>query len=155
VLEALITQIQGRFAELERQMADPEVIADRERYAELGREYRELEPAHQLAREYLQLRDDLEGAKELLAEDGDDPELRTLVADAPGRLEELGDEIRLAMVERDPNDEKSVIIEIQGGAGGDERRLERRRDRHARRVRSTLRSWSIAGSSCRRQAETP
>ena len=44
MLEALITQIQGRFAELERQMADPEVIADRERYAELGREYRELEP---------------------------------------------------------------------------------------------------------------
>ena len=123
MLEALITQIQGRFAELERQMADPEVIADRERYAELGREYRELEPAHQLAREYLQLRDDLEGAKELLAEDGDDPELRTLVADAPGRLEELGDEIRLAMVERDPNDSKNVLVEVRAGTGGDEAAL--------------------------------
>jgi peptide chain release factor 1 len=123
VLEALITQIQGRFAELERQMADPEVIADRERYAELGREYRELEPAHELAREYLQLQDDLEGAKELLAEDGDDPELRKLVADAPGRLEELGDEIRLAMVERDPNDSKNVLVEVRAGTGGDEAAL--------------------------------
>jgi peptide chain release factor 1 len=123
VLQALITQIQGRFAELERQMADPEVIADRERYAELGREYRELEPAHELAREYAQLQDDLEGAKELLAEDGDDPELRKLVADAPGRLEELGNEIRLAMVERDPNDSKNVLVEVRAGTGGDEAAL--------------------------------
>ena len=44
VIEDLIDQIQGRFAELERQMSDPEVIADRERYAEVGREYRELKP---------------------------------------------------------------------------------------------------------------
>jgi peptide chain release factor 1 len=123
VIQELVNQIEGRFAELERQMSDPEVIADRERYAELGREYRELEPAHDLAREYVQLKDDLEGARELLAEDGDDPELRKLVADAPGRLEELGDEIRLAMVERDPNDAKNVLVEIRAGAGGDEAAL--------------------------------
>ena len=57
-------------------MSDPEVIADRERYAEVGREYRELEAAHELAREWLTLNDDLEGARELLAENGDDPELQ-------------------------------------------------------------------------------
>jgi peptide chain release factor 1 len=123
VIQELVNQIEGRFAELERQMSDPEVIADRERYAELGREYRELEPAHELAREYVQLQDDLEGAKELLAEDGDDPELRKLVADAPARLEELGDEIRLAMVERDPNDSKNVLVEIRAGTGGGEAAL--------------------------------
>jgi peptide chain release factor 1 len=123
VIQELVNQIEGRFAELERQMSDPEVIADRERYAELGREYRELEPAHELAREYAQLQDDLEGARELLAEDGDDPELRKLVADAPARLEELGDEIRLAMVERDPNDAKNVLVEIRAGTGGDEAAL--------------------------------
>ena len=123
MIEELVNQIEGRFAELERQMSDPEVIADRERYAELGREYRELEPAHDMAREYVQLADDLEGAKELLAEDGDDPELRKLVADAPARLEELGEEIRLAMVERDPNDSKNVLVEIRAGTGGDEAAL--------------------------------
>jgi peptide chain release factor 1 len=123
VLDELIAQIQGRFAELERRMSDPEVIADRDRYAELGREYRELEPAHRLAREYLKLQDDLEGARELLAEDGDDPELRNLVADGPGRLEELAERIRLAMVERDPNDDKNVLVEIRAGAGGDEAAL--------------------------------
>ena len=90
MIEELVSQIEGRFAELERQMSDPEVIADRERYAQIGREYRELQPAHELAREYERLQGDLEGARELLAEDGDDPELRTLFAETPARLEQLG-----------------------------------------------------------------
>jgi peptide chain release factor 1 len=123
MIESLVDQIEARFAELERQMSDPAVIADRERYAEVGREYRELEPAHELARKYVQLRDDLEGARELLAEDGDDPELRKLVAEAPGQLAELGEQIRLATVERDPNDDKNVLVEVRAGAGGDEAAL--------------------------------
>ncbi len=123
VIEQLVTQIEGRFAELEGQMSDPEVIADRERYAEVGREYRDLEPAYRLARQYAQLKDDLEGAQEMLAEDGDDPELRKLVADAPGRLEQLGEQVRMAMVERDPNDTKNVLVEIRAGTGGDEAAL--------------------------------
>ena len=49
MLDQLVEQIEDRFAELERQMSDPEVIADRERYAEVGREYRELQAAHELA----------------------------------------------------------------------------------------------------------
>ncbi len=123
MIEALVEQIHGRFAELERQMSDPEVIGDRERYAEVGREYRELQPAHELAEEYTRLRDDLEGARELLEEDGDDPELRRVVSEAPDRLERLAEEIRLAMVERDPNDDKNVLIEIRAGTGGDEAAL--------------------------------
>ena len=123
MIDELIAQIEDRFTELERQMADPDVIADRERYAEVGREYRQLQPAHELAREYRTLRDDLEGARELLAEDGDDPELKRVLEQAPGRLEELAEEIRLAMVERDPNDEKNVIVEIRAGTGGDEAAL--------------------------------
>ena len=123
VIERLVDQVQERFAELERQMSDPDVIADRERYAEVGREYRELERASELAGEWRQLQGDLEGARELLAEDGDDEELRRLVAEAPERMRALEDEIRLAMVERDPNDDKNVIIEIRAGAGGDEAAL--------------------------------
>jgi peptide chain release factor 1 len=123
MVDQLVEQIQSRFAELERQMSDPEVIGDRERYAEVGREYRELQPAHELAVEYERLRDDLEGARELLDEDGDDPELRKLVSETPEQLERLADEIRLAMVERDPNDDKNVLVEIRAGAGGDEAAL--------------------------------
>jgi peptide chain release factor 1 len=123
VIEQLVEQIEARFAELEAQMSDPAVIGDRQRYAEVGREYRELEAAHELAAQWRQLSGDLEGAEELLAEDGDDEELRRLVAETPERLRALEDEIRLAMVERDPNDAKNVIIEIRAGAGGDEAAL--------------------------------
>jgi peptide chain release factor 1 len=123
VIQELVQQIEARHADLERQMSDPEVIGDRERYAEVGREYRDLQTAHALAREYLTLRDDLEGARELLAEDGEDPELRKVAEEAPSRLAELEDEIRLAMVERDPNDDKNVLVEIRAGTGGDEAAL--------------------------------
>ena len=104
-------------------MSDPEVIADRERYAEVGREYRRLEPAHHLVTEHRTLSDDLEGARELLEEVGEDDELERVVRDAPARIAELEEEIRLAMVESDPNDEKNVIVEIRGGTGGDEAAL--------------------------------
>ena len=122
MIESLVEQIETRFSDLEQQMSDPVVIGDRERYAEVGREYRELQPANTLAGEWRMLKDDLEGARELL-EEGEDPELRKVVDDAPGRLEELEEDIRLAMVERDPNDAKNVIVEIRGGTGGDEAAL--------------------------------
>src|SRR5689334_13698537 len=101
-------------------MSDPEVIGDRQRYAEVGRAYRALEPAHALAVEYRRLVDDAEGARELLDEDGDDPELREMLRSSEARLSDLEEEIRLAMVEPDPNDEKNVIIEVRAGTGGEE-----------------------------------
>ncbi|HEY2055192.1 MAG TPA: peptide chain release factor 1 [Solirubrobacterales bacterium] len=122
MIEQLVEQIRARFAELEGLMSDPAVIADRERYAEVGREYRQLKSARDLAEEYATLKDDLEGARELLAE-GEDAEMRAVVDEAPARIEELEEEIRLAMVERDPNDEKNVIVEIRAGTGGDEAAL--------------------------------
>jgi peptide chain release factor 1 len=120
MIEQLVDQIESRFQELSEQMSDPQVIGDRARYAEVGRLYRQLEPAHELAREYRQAADDAAGARELLAEDGDDPELRELLETSEARLGELDEEIRLAMVERDPNDEKNVIVEIRPGTGGEE-----------------------------------
>jgi peptide chain release factor 1 len=123
VIDALVEQIEARFAELEKEMSDPAVIGDRQRYAEVGREYRELQEAHTLAGEWRTLKDDLEGARELLAEDGDDPDLRKVVEEAPSRLGELEEEIRLATVERDPNDAKNVLVEIRAGTGGDEAAL--------------------------------
>jgi peptide chain release factor 1 len=120
VISRLVEQIEGRFAELSEQMADPDVIRDQRRYAEVGRAYRALEPAQALAQEWRRARNDAEGARELLAEDGDDPELRDLLRTSEDRLAELEEEIRLAMVEPDPNDEKDVIVEIRPGTGGEE-----------------------------------
>ncbi|HWE09415.1 MAG TPA: peptide chain release factor 1 [Solirubrobacteraceae bacterium] len=123
MIDDLVAQLETRFGGLESELSDPEVISDRERFAATSRAYRELEPAARLAGEYRRAADDMEGARELLAEDGDDPEIRGLLDSSRRRLEELEDEIRLAMVERDPNDDKNVIVEIRPGAGGDEAAL--------------------------------
>src|ERR1700730_5218890 len=120
MIEDLVNQIETRFAELGTQMMDAEVISDRERYAEVGRAYSQLEPAAKLAAQWRKAQDDAAGAEELLSEEGEDSEWREELSSARERIEQLEEEIRLAMVERDPNDEKSVIVEIQGGAGGDE-----------------------------------
>src|SRR5438445_7033723 len=120
MIEELVNQIETRFAELGEHIAAPEVIADRARYAEAGRAYRQREPAAKLARAWREANDTTLSAEQVLAEEGEDAELREELGAARGRIEELEEEIRLAMVERDPNDEKSVIVEIQGGAGGEE-----------------------------------
>jgi peptide chain release factor 1 len=120
MIEGLVEQIESRFAELGEQLTHPEVISDRERYAQVGRAYRQLEPAAKLASEWRRAQDDAAGAEELLAEEGEDAELRRVLNDAREHIEQLEEEIRIAMVESDPNDEKDVIVEVQGGAGGEE-----------------------------------
>src|SRR5262249_1157338 len=123
MIHDLVDQIESRFDGLQTELSDPDVIADRARFTAASKAYRQLEPAARLAGEYRRAVDDFEGARELLAEDGDDPELRALMESSRERIDTLEEEIRLAMVERDPNDDKNVIVEIRPGAGGDEAAL--------------------------------
>ncbi len=129
VTERLVEQIEQRYRELGEQLADPETIADRLRYAQLTREYRELEQPHELVERYRKAQSDAAGAEELLSDgdgdlDADDRrELQEIDTGARSRMEELEEELRLAMVERDPNDSKNVIVEIRAGAGGGEAAL--------------------------------
>jgi peptide chain release factor 1 len=120
MIDDLVAQLESRFGELESELSDAEVISDRERFEAASRAYSELEPAARLAGEYRRAADDLESAGELLAEGGEDAELRELIDTSRARMQALEEEIRLAMVERDPNDDKNVIVEIRPGAGGDE-----------------------------------
>jgi peptide chain release factor 1 len=120
MIESLVEQIEARFQDAQAQMSDPEVIGDRQHYAEAGRLFTQLSTAAKLAEAWRHAKSDAEGAEEMLAESGDDPELRAEMDAARARMEVLGEEIRLAMVERDPNDDKDVIVEIRAGAGGDE-----------------------------------
>jgi peptide chain release factor 1 len=123
MIDQLVEQIQTRFGELERELSDPDVIADRARYAQAGRAYAGLEPAARLAAQWRRAQDDAAGARELLTEAPDDSELRALLADAEQRLADLDARIRLAMVEGDPQDDKNAIVEIRPGTGGDEAAL--------------------------------
>jgi peptide chain release factor 1 len=118
VIDQLVEQIEARHAQAEKDMSDPEVIGDRERLAAAGRAYRELEAAAKLAEDWRRAKSDAEGAQELIDEGMD--EAREELDDARERMAALEEDIRLAMVERDPNDDKNVIVEIRAGAGGDE-----------------------------------
>jgi peptide chain release factor 1 len=152
MINDLIAQIEARFADLQQQLSDPEVIGDRERFRAASKAYSELEPAAALAAQYRRATDDAEGARELLSEDGDDPELRTLLEDSRQRASELEEQIRLAMVERDPNDDKNVIVEIRPGTGGDEAGLwagdlYRMLTRYAERRRFTVEPLAVGDGS--------
>jgi peptide chain release factor 1 len=122
MIEQLVEQIEARFEDVQGQMSDPEVISDRLRYAEAGRAFNQLAPAARLAEEWRHTKSDVDGAQEMLAE-SEDAELREELARSRERLSEIEEEIRVAMVERDPNDDKDVIVEIRAGAGGDEASL--------------------------------
>src|ERR1035437_5720903 len=123
MMDDLISQIETRFGELQAELSDPAVISDRDRFRTASRAYSELEGAAKLAAEYRHAADDLESARELIAENGEDSELSALMESSRRRMDALEDEIRLAMVERDPNDDKNVIVEIRPGPGGDEAAL--------------------------------
>ncbi|HET8606844.1 MAG TPA: PCRF domain-containing protein, partial [Gaiellaceae bacterium] len=114
--EELIAELERSHAELQERLADPAVYNDHREAAEVGRRLKELEGPHRLALAWQGAREDLGAARE-------DPELRELVGDLEQRLAELEDELRLALVERDPADAKDVILEVRQGVGGDEAAL--------------------------------
>ncbi len=114
--EDLIAELERSYREVQERMSDPAVYNDHREAAEVGRRLKELEGPYKLAREWRETAADLEAAR-------DDQELRELVSDLEVRLPELEEELRLALVERDPADAKDVIIEIRKGEGGDEAAL--------------------------------
>jgi peptide chain release factor 1 len=115
-LEQLAEELERSHAELEERLADPSVYADPREAADLGRRLKELDPALRAAREWRQASADLADAK-------GDPELSSFAGELEADVARLEDELRLALVERDPADAKDVIVEVRQGVGGDEAAL--------------------------------
>ncbi len=118
--------IDEHYRELEKQMADPEIINDFSQYQVIAKEHGELEDLVNTYREYVAITDELEEAKEMLYENLDD-EMRDLVKEEVKENEEklvtIEEKLRILLLPKDPNDDKNVIIEIRAGAGGDEAAL--------------------------------
>src|SRR5687767_9549016 len=112
-IENLSEDLERSYTELQKRMSEPSVYRDRNEAAGVGKRLKELGPAYRLAEEWRVTHEDVEAS---LA----DPELTELVADSQRRLGELEEELKLALVEKDPVDEKDVIVEIRSGVGGDE-----------------------------------
>jgi peptide chain release factor 1 len=115
--------IEDRYEELNRLMADPDVVTDHVQVTEYAQEQAELQELVGIFRRYQALEAELADTRELL-EMEEDPEMREMAEPEIGRLEgemaALYGKMRLLLLPKDPNDEKNVIMEIRAGAGGDE-----------------------------------
>jgi len=115
-IERLVDDLDRSHAEAEQRMSDPAVYNDRRHAAEWGRRLKELEGAKRLSDAWRQATADLEDAR-------DDQELASMASELETEVARLEDELKLALVEKDPADDKDVIVEIRQGVGGDEAAL--------------------------------
>ena len=118
-----LKQIEEKYVEIEARMAQPEVYTVPAAYAKCAREQKELQPVVEAYRKYMQYRSDMDDALEMMS----DPEMKEFAQDefetAKAAAENMEGELKLLLLPRDPNDERNVVMEIRGGAGGEEAAL--------------------------------
>ena len=118
---------ESRFEEINLRLMDPTVVSDPKKYAELMKEYKNLTPLVEKYRQYKQAKNDLEEAEMLLEEGGLDKDFKELITEQlvenKKLVEEYSAELKILLLPKDPNDDKNVIVEIRGGAGGEESAL--------------------------------
>ncbi len=121
-LKQKLLSLSQRYQEVGGLLSDVEVMADQDRYRELGKEYAQLEPIAKCFRRYEENTEAIENAK--LMQDEEDPELRELAQEELASLEslkeELEQELKTLLLPKDPNDERNVFLEVRAGTGGDE-----------------------------------
>ncbi len=117
---------ENKYEEINLKLSDPQIIANQEEYRRLMKEFSELGEIVEKFREYKKVKSDIAEAKELL-DSTLDKDFRELVQtefdEARDKLEQLENAIKLLLMPKDPNDNRSVIVEIRGGAGGEEAAL--------------------------------
>jgi peptide chain release factor 1 len=118
--------IENKYQELNERMMDPELINDLEEWQKVMKEHADIEPIVMEYREYTKTKEELEEAKQMLYEKLDD-DMREMVKEEikvlEEKLSESEDALKILLIPKDPNDHKNVIVEIRGGAGGDEAAL--------------------------------
>ena len=121
-----LDQLDLRYEEMTQQLSSPEVVGDSARFQKIAKQHAELEEIVAKHREYKQIQKDLAGAHQLFLE-AEDAEMKQMAHEEEKTLatrrETVERELKLLLLPRDPNDEKSVLIEIRAGTGGDEAAL--------------------------------
>lgn len=117
----------ARYDEINNKLTDPSVISDNELYKSLMKEYKSLTPLIETYRAYQKAQRNYEDAKDTLEIAGSDEELREMAQEefsaSKEQMEDLEKELKILLLPKDPDDDKNVIVEIRGGAGGDEAAL--------------------------------
>jgi peptide chain release factor 1 len=121
-----LAELEAKFEEISTQINDAEIIADNARWRTLMKEHSDLTPIIEAYRTYKSEVTRVEDAKQMLAEENDE-ELRTLakeeIKEGQAAIETVSEQLKVLLLPKDPNDDKNVIVEIRGGAGGDEAAL--------------------------------
>ncbi|MGP1410669.1 MAG: peptide chain release factor 1 [Peptoanaerobacter stomatis] len=121
-----LSSLKDKYADLEIKIADPEIINNQEQWQKLMKEHAELSPVVSKYNEYVKATEDIKGAKDIIANETDG-DLRDLakeeLSDLEENLEKVIEELKILLLPKDPNDDKNVIVEIRGGAGGEEAAL--------------------------------
>ena len=116
-----------RYAELNRRLYEPSVAADPEEYQKIMKEIKSIEEIVLTYREYKAARQTEQDSLEILGDGSTEPELRELAQmeldEAKEKLETLSEQLKILLLPKDPNDDRNVIVEIRGGAGGEESAL--------------------------------
>lgn len=119
--------IEERFEKINEQLCLPETVSDQEKYPRLMKELRSLTPVVEKYKEYKKYDETLKESKELLDAGGLDKDFKELVQEefeqAKSDTERCAEELKILLLPKDPNDDKNVIVEIRGGAGGEEAAL--------------------------------
>lgn len=122
-----LSVFENRYEELNMKLYDPAVAADRNLYRDLMKEHKEIEPIVEKYRALKKAEASLEDAEAILNDSEADKELRQMASDemsaAKSDIESISEELKILLLPRDPNDDRSVIVEIRGGAGGEEAAL--------------------------------
>ena len=122
-----LKSVEEKFEDINAQLCDPDVVSDMDKYRKLMQDVKHLTPIVEKYREYKKVVADLEEAKMLLDEGGLDKDFREMVLEqleeSKAQVEVIGEELKILLLPRDPNDDRNVIIEIRGGAGGEESAL--------------------------------
>jgi len=120
-----LDDIEAKFEDVTRQMADPAVIADGENYRKVAKTRSELEPIVNKYRDYKQAKRNYDEARSMLEDS--DPDLRQMANEEVARLEpqiaQIEEDLKVLLLPKDPLDEKNVVLEIRAGTGGDEATL--------------------------------
>ena len=122
-----LKKVEERFEDINEKLCQSDVVSDMEQYKKLMQELKTLTPVVEKYREYKAAENTVSEAKELLEAGGLEKDFREMVQeefeDSRARLEVLHEELKILLLPRDPNDDKNVIVEIRGGAGGEEASL--------------------------------
>lgn len=122
-----LLSIEQKYESLNEMLCDASIMADIRRYADISKEIKQLQPIVDVFRRYKAAQNTAEEAKTLLDEGGLDKDFREMVSEeydeARAQMQTLSDELKILLLPKDPNDERNVIVEIRGGAGGEEAAL--------------------------------